>query len=133
MEVTTEAIKDYVFGDRAYINYYEYCIDTLNAADAIYDQMKDHPPNDLEYIKEKCMGWINGGPEMGNFRKGTTYDWEAYQDAMEARREEFIKEFMAKANGKDVYAFEFSDSGGECALEHGGTFDRVLHEQISNH
>ena len=42
---------------------------------------------------------------------------------------------MERTKGKDVYIFEFSDNDSKegCILEHGGTFDRVPHERISNH
>lgn len=135
MEVTKEAIKDYVFGDKKYIHYYDYSIDTDTAAERILEQMKDQKPSDLKNITDNCHGWVEGYPELDNFRTMDNHkiDWVAYSRATDEHRAKFVAQLITNLEGKDVYAFEFSDNEGDAALEHGGTFDRVPHERISNH
>ncbi len=135
MEITPATIENYVFGGQTSINYYDYSVSVTVAAEKIYRQMKDQKPTNLDYLREKCNGWIGGAPEYDDFKTlpNGECDWDAYTAATDKYRDEFIDRFIRNASSNMVvYAFEFSDDT-DCALEHGGTFDNVMHERISNH
>lgn len=136
MEVTTDNVQEYLFSDRKYITAYDDVIDVEDATSRIYDDMQAQTPNDNERLLSFMGGWLEGAPDYDDFRKAGKLecDWDAYRAAADKYRAEYLKKFIADAGpNMNLYAFEFSDNGGDSILEHGDTFDRVNHIRISNH
>ena len=65
---------------------------------------------------------------------------KAYDTERETKEKAFIQEQTKKLsnkleNGEDAYLFHYSDNDGDffCELEHGVTFDKLLHIRIIHH
>lgn len=144
LELTPEAVKNYLFKDAEVLTCYGSSIPTIDAATTICNDMKAQAPNDIEKLTEACEGFIGGSPRPDNFLKSgiqkknsfDDIDWDAYSAACNTHRDKFLASFMdVVPNDMHVYSFEFSDNDGNfySTLEHGDTFTRTPHRQISRH
>lgn len=144
LEMTTEAVKKYLFGDKKAIGYYNYAITTEDAAERVLCDIKEQKPNRKKVLLEALDGWLHGSPDYEDFKvykdvnKKHEYDvdWEAYEKAMDEYKVKVFEEFKKNLpKGMNIYSFEYSDNDGEffCTMEHGDIFENVPHIKVSRH
>lgn len=148
MPLTVEAVKEYLFDDQEYIDYWDEGLSTDLAAEIILEDIKsqiaqtdeakaDEKKNSYSIISESC----SGAPEFDYERYWSMSQTEkdSYSNDFDIKLESFIqsvmKGFSDLEKTHNLFNFEFSDNDGsaQCALEHGGTFNRVKHWSRSNH
>lgn len=136
---TVSEMKQVVFGCQDSQSDFSDCCSTLELSDILLRDIKDQTPID----KEKCLevigsGHFPGTPKLEDFEtpdKKHKIDWERYTSARnEAALEVYNKELKPYEGKLEFYEFEYEDHSrvGSC-LEHGGTFEGLVHLCISKH
>jgi hypothetical protein len=104
-----------------------------NNLDDMYINIVQISTEITEAIEKECPGIMVPMTDLDYFvSKIKRLNPDAYE-RLDVEPDE-IKELINKANNKGfLYYFQYSDECGQNELEHGGTFDRLPHIQISHH
>lgn len=138
---SAESVQEYLFkGMGKTMSMYDYTADVALAASTIATDMLNQVPNNNEKLISESRNLADLDIESFKIspqpKKGSSYDWDAYEVAINEASKILFEAFKKKVgNDVDLYVFEFSDNDGQffCVLEHGGTFDNVEHLRISHH
>ncbi len=112
---------------------------TKQIAQTVWEDLKPQRANCKRRIKEtfRYSEYIS----FDKFRKpGSSgnyddIDWKAHERAQEAIDQRNYTDAMRQFEGQLVYLFSYADENGSyfSVMEHGGIFNKLPHEQISNH
>ena len=136
---TVEEMQELLFEDEKVFSHpYQregYLVEQISQT--VFDDIENQTPLTDEQIGEELThGWLDGSPDMDNFRdsKGN-YDWDGYEKASNEHAGKVGKEFTEPLKDKEFYIFHYGDDDGAYfgALEHGDLFEKLPHYRINKH
>lgn len=144
---TVDEMKEVLFGDQElydnpYPDYHTKITEqypTEMVAKTVFDSIANQEPmTHHEVVLEMSSGYINGEPDIDNFRMGNKWsdiNWDAYNEASRENASKEADNVMKLAENSQVFVIEFSDGDGKyfCALEHGDLFKNIEHFRVSKH
>lgn len=81
-------------------------------------------------------GYYDGLPELNGFKKGSSYDWKAYDEAIWNYGKKTWNSFKKDNNGCIFYIVNYGDRYGDslsATIEHGDIFNKIPHLVASHH
>ena len=106
------------------------CFPVTDAAEAVWNQIKDQKPCTKAKIIEN---FESDSSAYGGWNDNRS--WEAREADAKEKAPTLAKEFIDSAKGKIVYSVSFGDEDGAfgSTMEHGDVFRRITHKSFSHH
>ena len=144
---TVEEMKKILFGDEElfdspYPDFHTKVVERypteLVAKTVLDDITGQKPMTHADIVREMTCGYVDGEPDVDDFRNGGKWsdiDWDAYDIANREHASNKADAFVKAIGDKQVYVVEYSDNSGKyfCALEHGDVFRNIEHFRVSKH